>query len=369
MLGKKLTYIDLFCGGGGLSLGVHHALSQFGFDARLLLAADTDKAALNLISSHFKPIIKCSDPIENLIKYAVDLSGESVDFVTSPTIDDPQILQFKGKVDLLVGGPPCQGHSNLNNKTRRSDPRNLLYFTMPAFAVALDIPCIVIENVKSIQNATENVVEITKNILSNYGYNISETILDGTEFGIAQTRSRHFLIASKTNSPDINLVASSLKSTTLTFDDINRDLQTIKGYPQILETEGRLSKENRERINYLYETKSFNLTNKMRPICHQDGHSYPSVYGRLRGDAPTGTITTGFGSPGRGRYIHPHEPRMITIREAARIQSFPDWYFMKVDELELTRNNLYKIIGEAVPSLMVYPLILSLIKSFQNLNK
>ena len=61
--------------------------------------------------------------IEDLIKYSIDLSGATNDFVTQPSVSDNQISQFKGKVDLLVGGPPVQGHSNLNNKTRRQDPK------------------------------------------------------------------------------------------------------------------------------------------------------------------------------------------------------------------------------------------------------
>lgn len=363
--GKKINYIDLFCGGGGMSLGVHNALREFGFDARLLLAADLDEAALRLVVEHFSPMVLRSQPVEDLIKFSVDLSGVANDFVTKPTILDSQIAQFKGKVDLLIGGPPCQGHSNLNNKTRRHDPRNLLYFTMPAFAIALDVPCVVIENVRSIKNASENVIPISRKIFEKNGYFVDEIILEGTDFGVAQTRSRHFLVATRNQKLELDIFVNQLKSDPLTFDDVNSQLPKIDCYPQLLETPTALSKENQKRISHLHETESFNLKNDLRPDCHQDGHTYPSVYGRLRGDAPSGTITTGFGSPGRGRFIHPHEPRMITIREAARLQSFPDWYFSSADKLELSKNNLYKIIGDAVPSLMVYPLMASLLDSFQ----
>ena len=75
------------------------------------------------------------------------------------------------------------------------------------------------------------------------------------------------------------------------------------------------------------------------------------------------TITTGFGSPGRGRFIHPHERRTINAREAGRAQAFPDWYWNSVDELNLTKNSLYKIIGDAVPSLIVIPLVASILES------
>ena len=72
------------------------------------------------------------------------------------------------------------------------------------------------------------------------------------------------------------------------------------------------------------------------------------------------TVTTGFQSPGRGRYVHPTERRTLTLREAGRLQSFPDWYWKDVDKLGLNRNSLQKIIGDAVPPLMIYPLIFSL---------
>ena len=190
--GKKLTYIDLFCGGGGLSLGVNYGLNKLGYDPRLLFAADIDQSALSLVKHHFKPFVCSHQSIEDLIEYSVDLSGGSPDFVTQPYIRNDQISQFRGKVDLLVGGPPCQGHSNLNNKTRRQDPRNLLYFTMPAVAVALKIPTLIIENVKSIQNASEEVVPITKKILTTHGYYVEERIVCGTDFGVAQTRETLF---------------------------------------------------------------------------------------------------------------------------------------------------------------------------------
>tara|TARA_B100000787_G_scaffold169445_1_gene160650 strand:- start:85 stop:1389 length:1305 start_codon:yes stop_codon:yes gene_type:complete len=365
--GKKLTYLDLFCGGGGLSLGVHHALDQFGLDAKLVLASDIDKSALRLIEHYFKPMAVRSEPIEQLIKYGLDLSGDFKDFTTPPKITDGRILQFKGKIDLLVGGPPCQGHSNLNNKTRRHDPRNLLYYVMPAFAIALDIPCLIIENVKSIKNASENVVLNTKNILESNGYHVREKILNATDFGIAQTRSRHFLIASKIAPPNIDQVADDLKMPTLSFDDINDDLPAHEGLPSILTSPAQLSEKNKMRIQHLHDTGSYNLKNDLRPECHQDGHTYPAVYGRIKPNLPVGTITTGFSSPGRGRYIHPREPRMITIREAARLQSFPDWYFSAAEDLELPKTALYKIIGDAVPPLLVYPLIVSLWDSFKEL--
>ena len=82
---------------------------------------------------------------------------------------------------------------------------------MPAFAIALNIPCIIIENVKQIVNSKENVVEITKGILKTHGYNVKEEIITATDYGVAQTRKRHFLIASKIKEPITEHMLSSLK--------------------------------------------------------------------------------------------------------------------------------------------------------------
>ena len=157
-----------------------------------------------------------------------------------------------------------------------------------------------------------------------------------------------------------------LRTPTLTFNDVNSDLTILKQTTDLLEGNPKLSNENIDRINHLHSTNQLDLKNELRPVCHQEGHTYPSVYGRIDGNKPAGTITTGFSSPGRGRFIHPSEPRMITVREAARVQSFPDWYFLPAEQLGLSRMNLTKIIGDAVPALMVFPLIASVASSLSN---
>ena len=369
LLNKNITYMDVFCGGGGLSLGLEEALEHLRIRAKMLVAIDSDVNALKLTAHHFNPFVKSSSKAEKLIKYAIDPTGELKDFISKPKVVDNNISQFKNQIDLLVGGPPCQGHSNLNNHTRNLDARNKLYYVMPAFAIALNIPCIIIENVKQIVNSKENVVEITKGILKTHGYNVKEEIITATDYGVAQTRKRHFLIASKIKEPITEHMLSSLKEEPLSFNDINSDKPLIHDNPKILENAADLSEENQKRIKFLHKNDAYNLPNEIRPKCHQDGHTYRAVYGRMHGDKPAPTITTGFRSPGRGRYIHPSEPRTINIREAARIQSFPDWYFKDIDSLGLTKTHLDKIIGDAVPSMMVFPLILSLYESIESLSE
>ncbi len=122
-----------------------------------------------------------------------------------------------------------------------------------------------------------------------------------------------------------------------------------------------LSVDNRERIKWLFDNDAYELPNEARPDCHKDGHSYPSVYGRMYWDKPAQTITTGFLTPGRGRYIHPLRPRVITPHEAARIQAFPDSFEFVVNGHDPARNAITKWIGDAVPPVLGYAATLPLL--------
>ena len=111
-----------------------------------------------------------------------------------------------------------------------------------------------------------------------------------------------------------------------------------------------LSDENRRRIQWLFDNDAHDLALTERPECHQDGTTYNSVYGRLFTDRPAPTITSGFMTPGRGRYIHPTQMRTLTPREAARLQGFPDTYRFHPDESRpSSKAQLGKWIGDAVP--------------------
>ncbi|MCG8042210.1 MAG: DNA cytosine methyltransferase, partial [Candidatus Thiodiazotropha endolucinida] len=287
----RITYIDLFSGGGGLSLGVQSGLKSLGFSPRLLAAVDLDPLALSLVSKRFRPLIKRAKKAEELVSFAVDHSGNFEDFITNPSITDPQIEQFKGKVSLLVGGPPCQGHSTLNNKTRGFDPRNLLYYVMPAFAVALDVPVVIIENVRNIAQARENIVELSRKILITNGYNVQDLTLNAADYGVAQNRLRHFFFAYKGKEIDMRSQVDTYKGNTLSFNDVNSGLPPLGFKSLLLESNPELSQQNVDRIEYLHQNDLYELPNAHRPDCHKDGHTYPSVYGRVRPDEPVGTIT------------------------------------------------------------------------------
>ena len=357
---KNLNYIDLFCGGGGLSFGVQSAAKFLGLKPKLCLAADIDEVALELVKRHFKPVYGRNNSVEDLIQYEVDYTGNTNQFISQPVILDDQILGLKGRIDLLVGGPPCQGHSNLNNKTRRFDPRNLLYMIMPAFALALNIPNIIIENVQTITKASENVVGLTKSLLHHHGYSIEEFKLLASDFGVAQSRTRHFMIASKNRNLGTHSFINQFKTSQISFKEACTNLPKLDDDMAIIQKISNLSRENVERINYLHDNNVDDLPNFVRPDCHKNGHTYKSVYGRIKADLPMTTITTGFASPGRGRYTHPFERRPISIREAGRAQAFPDWYWKPTIDLSWKASNYQKVIGDAVPPQFAYPLLANL---------
>jgi DNA (cytosine-5)-methyltransferase 1 len=88
-----------------------------------------------------------------------------------------------------------------------------------------------------------------------------------------------------------------------------------------------LKPETQRRVDYLFDHDLFDLPNSERPPCHRDKmHTYNSVYGRLQWDRPAPTITGGFDTMGRGRFVHPRFRRPLTPREGARLQGFPDWF-------------------------------------------
>lgn len=121
-----------------------------------------------------------------------------------------------------------------------------------------------------------------------------------------------------------------------------------------------LTDENRRRIRWLFDNDEHDLALHERPKCHQDGTSYNSVYGRMYADRPAPTITTGFMTPGRGRFVHPSEPRTLKPAEAARLQGFPDTYcFRPEPQRPATRSQLAKWIGDAVAMPLGYAAAIS----------
>ena len=346
-LTKKVSLVDLFCGCGGLTLGVQEALFINKTLTDIKLALDLNSPALDVYKKNFS--------VDGTIAKQKDVSKLIPGDLYAPLCpSEIKVKQRYSGIDILVAGPPCQGNSNLNNHTRRSDPRNKLYLKVARFAELTSPKIVLIENVASILRDKFGVVDTTKKFFKENGYSVFSGIINAVDIGLPQNRKRHILIATKyfkhraLNFENIFSGISEEAPILSSFiGDIVDEYKTKNG---IFYTPSRMSKDNKERVAYLFENNLYNLPDHKRPSCHRDkSHSYKSMYGRLHWDQPAQTLTSGFGSMGQGRYVHPLRKRVITAHEAARIQGFPDFF----DFNEVTgRLSLYEMIANAVPPKM-----------------
>ncbi len=337
----NIRVVDLFCGCGGLTLGIAEACRALELNFVSVLAADMAPAALELYQKNFNPSHVITDPIEEYIDSEL---GKPL------SEKEKQFLSLVGSVDVLIGGPPCQGNSDLNNHTRRNDPRNLLYLRMIRCVEILRPRFVIIENVPGVQHDKHNVVDIAKKELHELGYYVDSNVINMAEIGVPQNRKRFFLIASREKPISISRAINAHRTAERTVHWAIEDLLSINN-DSVFDTPANSSATNKKRIDYLFDNDIYDLPNSERPDCHRlKKHSYTSVYGRMYWDAPSPTITGGFGSNGQGRFVHPKRRRTITPHEAARIQFFPD--FFKFDGVK--RRELQQIIGNAVPSMASY---------------
>lgn len=329
---KKLTAVELFCGAGGLSLG----LERSGFD--VLFAVDNDKAAIETYRHNF-----------NGSGVICDVGEVSPDTIFQNTLLDV------GELDLLAGGPPCQGFS----KQRRGahildDPRNGLAKHFVRLVDSLKPKYFLLENVE-IFGQVRGVRELDhlNEILHNQ-YALFPKIYNSVEFGVAQTRKRFVLIGERVDLKYAFEYPKSSRGKIKTVFDAIGDMPTpptdYSVHPEYFNHQrARVTPTNIERFSYVpqgggWQDIPFNL----RIPCHQKVDTtkggWPDVYGRLKWDGQCPTITGGFDSFTRGRYGHPEEDRPLTPREAARIQGFPDKF-----KFFGTRGDIRRQIGNAVP--------------------
>ena len=395
----QIRVAEVFCGPGGLAQGVRQFCREAGFEFVSVAAVDADDTAVDIYDQNHGPVPHAHrGMVSDLVAYDVDGQGPDASWRNGSL---PQLIPGKvwsdlpadDPIDLLLAGPPCQGHSNLNNHSRRNDDRNAAYLDVPAMAVALDIPMVIIENVPAAVHDHGQVVQSARALFEKSGYLVSEGILRASSMGWPQTRSRFFMVARKEELGrpiPVEEVATGLYrpkgSDPLPVWWAIGDLETVET-DNHMHRRPKYQKDNVERIAYLHgEGKDdFNLPleehNKMhkpevRKALLKEGKlkikpgqteeealevTHRTVYGRLDPDGPAGTITTGFMTPGRGRYVHPTQKRTINPHEAARIQGFPDDYRFTLDGKPPTTQLLTKWIGDAVPMPLGYAAALSVL--------
>ena len=333
--------VDLFCGCGGPSLGVREALRARRCRMDVKLALDNNAEALAVYRANFRP----ADGAVLAKDVADVLPGNPGEPLSEKEL---ALQQRLGNVDILVAGPPCQGHSDLNNATRRRDPRNVLYLKVVRFVEVAAPRIVIVENVPAVVHDRAGVVTASQVALKHLDYSVQDLVIDASSLGLPQTRKRHLLIATRgamLGAINLPVNGRSVRVALSEFiGDIEDEWLTSDG---MFRSPSRMTEANRLRVNYLFANHLYDLPDHLRPSCHRDKpHTYASMYGRLHWDRPAQTITSGFGSMGQGRFVDPRNPRMLTPHEAARIQGFPDFFDFSAAE---HRTTLSQMIGNAVP--------------------
>lgn len=345
-----LTVVDLFAGCGGLTLGTSIAALNLGLSVDVRLAVDVEAAASAVYAANFPKARVETASVDDFFDGSLGEGLTDLETATAKSL---------GPLSLLMGGPPCQGHSNLNNHTRRDDPKNALYARMARAAEVLAPAFVLIENVPSVRHDIGDVVGATRAQLEHAGYSVADAILPLHPLGVAQLRKRHVMLAAADNAVDPGAVLAALAARQ---PEPSRDLRwaiedLVDATPVGYDVPPRASAENTRRMQFLLDHDEYDLPNSERPKCHQGEHSYKSMYGRLRWDRPAQTVTSGFGSIGQGRYMHPERARALTAHEAARLQGFPDYFTF---DGVLRRAELATMIGNAVPPVLAREIVAEL---------
>ncbi|MGH7641712.1 MAG: DNA cytosine methyltransferase [Candidatus Dormibacteria bacterium] len=327
--------MDLFCGAGGLSAG----LVKAGW--RVIGAADWWVPAVRSYALNF------SHPVARL-----DLASADVRSITGAFDLPPSPL------DLVVGGPPCQGFS-VQRIGPDADSRNDLVLAFAELVVGLRPRMFLMENVPGLLGSRGRATATRfERVLHLAGYDLDKTLVNAADYGVPQNRRRVFFIGwlagqlpafrfpSPTSSPTARrTVAESLGA----LPSPPADFSASPTDP--LHRRTKLSPVNLVRLGRIPPGGGFeDLPVELRVAAHKRGaatigHRY--VYGRLDPTKPAATITARFDSFTRGKFGHPFEDRNITLREGARLQTFDDSF-----RFEGTQEEIAALIGNAVPPLL-----------------
>lgn len=366
---KLLTVVDLFAGVGGLTLGflkVNDAACRFQFNARLLV--DNDPTAAYTFKKNFPKIPYWPNDLKKV-------AGTDI----------LSLLKLKrGEIDFLIGGPPCQGFSP-SGKRWLEDNRNKLmaHFIMIAHEIAPK--CVIIENVPTALSAWQKL--FSEEIQEAFtGYIVKTAVLNASQFGIPQMRKRAFVVALRADlrisdfdfpggrfdALDIGNDSHSDAKAHLRFvsvEDAIADLppleagESIDGAPYSSEPSTTYQQARRLGsigiFNHVARAHSKGFLKKISVIQPGQGNSqlpedqrfsdnyHSQAYARLHPQGIGFTVTAHFRNPGSGRFTHYRDNRSITVREAARLQSFDDKIIFHGYETDQERH-----VGNAVPPLM-----------------
>lgn len=344
-IGKRLAAVDLFCGAGGLSLG----LKEAGFD--VVYAADAWPLAVETYNLNFDHKAVVADLGRMFPSAVVPLGIE---------------------IDLVCGGPPCQGFS-IQRIGSDTDPRNDLVLAFGRFVQAIHPKVFLMENVTGLLGKRGlHVFERFRALMESEGYHVEATVLNAVDFGVPQSRRRVFVLGSRRDLgkpltlPQVDPRPQRSTTVRQAIGDLPAPWIGRHAYGQDpLHKMIGMSPLNRKRIEMIPPGGGFeDLPVEMRVTCHKNGAAkigHRAVYGRLSPDEPASTITARFDSFTRGRFGHPWEPRNITLREGARLQTFPDAHRFVGNQEEVAAQ-----IGNAVPPRMASVILRDLAEQVEN---
>lgn len=343
---KKFQFriLDLFCGAGGMSNGMH---KNPHFET--VVALDIDE--------------KLSQTLRNNMPNVSVLTGD----IKDAQIKEKVIFEAtKANVNMIIGGPPCQGYALKGKKLGLDDPRNFLFLEYLSLVKELQPEVFVIENVKSLLSTSNGwfkdqiIFEIEK-----LGYYVDLGVVKASDFGVPQTRERAIFICCKSKKIKI---PTPMVDKVVTVRDAISDLSYLESNEGDFEQEYKMKPQSkyqeqmREKNSKLYNHKASNhaqiAIDKLKQIPPEKGkeclpkellgkQQFKSTWGRLKWDAPSPTIDTRFDAASNGINNHPFLNRSITPREAARLQSFEDSYIFHGTKVAIRTQ-----IGNAVPPLM-----------------
>lgn len=337
---REIGVIDFFSGCGGMTLGFD-ALSRLGAPFQILAGIDINKQSLESYATNFGAHAVCQD---------VSKVSE---------LDEVQFNEFTKMIGLenrperlvVIGCAPCQGFSaHTKTNMSRVDARNNLVVRFAETAVKLDADVIIMENVPELINGRfSHFYEEFKDVVEEKGYSVTAGIHNAAEFGVPQKRMRALVIASKHELPKFNVSKLTASEQRNVFDAIG-DLPEIQA-GEICPTDA-YHKSARHRPSTIEVIKQIPHDGGSRPSgvgpkCLEKVNGFTDVYGRLSWEKPSITITHYSRNPASGRFVHPTQDRGLTMREAARLQSFPDEFVFSGKN-----DDVYRQIGEAVPPIM-----------------
>ena len=334
----RLTALDIFAGGGGLSVGLKRA----GFHV---------VGAVEIESNAFATY-KANHPEVTAFKQDVcTVRGDAL-----------RVLSPSGQIDLLAGCPPCQGFSSLTSKYKKPHPGNRLVKEMTRLVEEISPRAVMMENVPGLQDKGKHLLKEFLDALESNGYIVNQDILQVADYGVPQSRRRLVVLAGKGFAIELPKATHSRTSS-----DGRKPWKTIRkviyGMPRPITLHEAikrggpqsfgwhvvrdLSAANMRRLKQAKPGRSWtSIAKRLRPKCHQDRTTgFSNVYGRMRWTEVSPSITGGCTTFSKGRFGHPQANRTISVREAAILQTFPLDYVFDTPYMEYA----CKIVGNALP--------------------